>query len=233
MFGDEVEQITHFDPLTGEVFAKLDTVTVFLATQYVTRSRRSSAPRTRSGTSSSSRSRSSRARGGCSRRTDPAADGVRHGDDASSASATGSRTTRGSSTRPTAYRHRTPCSTTSLRLRRLRRRVAPDDPAGRRHVRGRPLAQADARRPRLPAPVRARQPPARFDEFLDKVNQLVRLGDAGPVRAAALAGRGGAADPADVPVDPEVELRPTKNQIDDLLNEIRRREEALSAPRRR
>src|SRR5207245_11482617 len=26
-------------------------------------------------------------------------------------------------------------------------------------------------------------------------------------------------------VDPEVELRPTKNQIDDLLNEIRRREE--------
>ena len=36
MFGDEVEQITHFDPLTGEVFAKLDTVTVFPATQYVT-----------------------------------------------------------------------------------------------------------------------------------------------------------------------------------------------------
>src|SRR5262249_32078917 len=27
-------------------------------------------------------------------------------------------------------------------------------------------------------------------------------------------------------VDPEVELRPTKNQIDDLMNEIRRREEA-------
>ena len=47
-----------------------------------------------------------------------------------------------------------------LRLRRLRRRVAPDDPADRRHVRGRPLAQADARRPRLPASVRARQPAA-------------------------------------------------------------------------
>ena len=26
-FGDEVEQITHFDPLTGEVYAKLDTIT--------------------------------------------------------------------------------------------------------------------------------------------------------------------------------------------------------------
>ena len=36
MFGDEVEQITHFDPLTGEVYAKLDTATVFPATQYVT-----------------------------------------------------------------------------------------------------------------------------------------------------------------------------------------------------
>ncbi|MDX6515049.1 MAG: excinuclease subunit [Gaiellaceae bacterium] len=35
-FGDEVEQITHFDPLTGEVYAKLDNLTVFPATQYVT-----------------------------------------------------------------------------------------------------------------------------------------------------------------------------------------------------
>ena len=36
MFGDEIEQITHFDPLTGEVYAKLDTLTLFPATQYVT-----------------------------------------------------------------------------------------------------------------------------------------------------------------------------------------------------
>src|SRR6195256_482216 len=35
-FGDEVEQITHFDPLPGEVLSKLDTITVFPATQYVT-----------------------------------------------------------------------------------------------------------------------------------------------------------------------------------------------------
>jgi excinuclease ABC subunit B len=35
-FGDEVEQITHFDPLTGEVLSKLDTITVYPATQYVT-----------------------------------------------------------------------------------------------------------------------------------------------------------------------------------------------------
>src|SRR5690242_20895023 len=35
-FGDEVEQITHFDPLTGEVLAKYEAITIFPATQYVT-----------------------------------------------------------------------------------------------------------------------------------------------------------------------------------------------------
>jgi excinuclease ABC subunit B len=35
-FGDEVEQITHFDPLTGEVYARLPHLAVFPATQYVT-----------------------------------------------------------------------------------------------------------------------------------------------------------------------------------------------------
>jgi excinuclease ABC subunit B len=35
-FGDEVEQITHFDPLTGEVLSKLENITVYPATQYVT-----------------------------------------------------------------------------------------------------------------------------------------------------------------------------------------------------
>src|SRR5436309_5574727 len=35
-FGDDVEQITHFDPLTGEVLAHLEHITVFPATQYVT-----------------------------------------------------------------------------------------------------------------------------------------------------------------------------------------------------
>ena len=36
LFGDEVETITHFDPLTGEVYARLDHLAVFPATQYVT-----------------------------------------------------------------------------------------------------------------------------------------------------------------------------------------------------
>src|SRR6059036_199629 len=35
-FGDTVEQISHFDPLTGEVLSKLENITIFPATQYVT-----------------------------------------------------------------------------------------------------------------------------------------------------------------------------------------------------
>jgi excinuclease ABC subunit B len=35
-FGDEVEQITHFNPVTGEVYAKLDNLAIWPATEYVT-----------------------------------------------------------------------------------------------------------------------------------------------------------------------------------------------------
>src|SRR5205085_6245184 len=35
-FGDEVEQISHFHPLTGEIFAHLDNVAIWPATEYVT-----------------------------------------------------------------------------------------------------------------------------------------------------------------------------------------------------
>jgi excinuclease ABC subunit B len=35
-FGDEVESITHFDPLTGEIFARLDNIAIWPATEYVT-----------------------------------------------------------------------------------------------------------------------------------------------------------------------------------------------------
>ena len=35
-FGDEVETITHFDPLTGEALSRLDAITIYPATQYVT-----------------------------------------------------------------------------------------------------------------------------------------------------------------------------------------------------
>jgi excinuclease ABC subunit B len=35
-FGDEVEQITHFDPLSGEIYAKLDNLAIWPTTEYVT-----------------------------------------------------------------------------------------------------------------------------------------------------------------------------------------------------
>ena len=77
---------------------------------------------------------------------------------------------------------------------------------------------------RLPSAIDNR--PLRFDEFLEKVPQMV-LVSATP-GAWELKQSPRVAEQLIRPtylVDPEVELRPTKNQIDDLLNEIRRREE--------
>jgi excinuclease ABC subunit B len=78
---------------------------------------------------------------------------------------------------------------------------------------------------RLPSALDNR--PLRFDEFLDLTPQTVYVSATpGPfelrhsLRIAEQIIR-----PTGI-VDPEVELRPTKNQIDDLLNEIRHREEA-------
>jgi excinuclease ABC subunit B len=77
---------------------------------------------------------------------------------------------------------------------------------------------------RLPSALDNR--PLRFDEFLEKVPQMVFVSATpGPyelrhsTRIAEQLIR-----PTGI-VDPEVELRATKNQIDDLLNEVRRREE--------
>jgi excinuclease ABC subunit B len=78
---------------------------------------------------------------------------------------------------------------------------------------------------RLPSALDNR--PLRFDEFLEKVPQLVLVSATpGPweqrhsTRVAEQLIR-----PTGI-VDPEVDLRPTRNQIDDLLAEIRRREAA-------
>ena len=94
-------------------------------------------------------------------------------------------------------------------LRRLRGRVAPDRAAARRHVRGRPLAQGDAGRLRLPAALGARQPAAPLRRVpREGAAARVRLGDAGPIRAAPLdaASPSSSIRPTGI-VDPEVELR--------------------------
>jgi excinuclease ABC subunit B len=78
---------------------------------------------------------------------------------------------------------------------------------------------------RLPSALDNR--PLRFDEFLGKVPQLVFVSATpGPFEmrhSARVAEQ--LVRPTGI-VDPDVEVRATKNQIDDLLNEVRRREEA-------
>ena len=199
-FGDEVEQISHFDPLTGEVLSRYDTITIFPATQYVTSKPtieralgeiRHELERAGQGL----RGGGEDARGA----SHPPAHRVRPRDDAGARLLQRHRELLAHPRRPAAGIGAAHAARLlPVRLRRLRRRVAPDDPADRRHVRGRPLAQADARRLRVPAAVGARQPPAALRRVpREGAADRVRVGDAGPVRAAPLDARRRAADPPD------------------------------------
>ena len=101
-------------------------------------------------------------------------------------------------------------------------------PADRRDVRGRRLPQAHARRARIPAAERDRQPAA----------ALRRVHSTGWVRSVYLSATPGPYElqktdgdyveqvirPTGL-VDPEVVMKPTKGQIDDLMHEIRLRTE--------
>jgi excinuclease ABC subunit B len=229
MFGDEVEQITHFDPLTGEVFAKLDTITVFPATQYVT-----SKPT-----------------------IERAQDEIKHELEQQVAlfESQGRMLEAHRIRQRTEYdlemmRELGFCNGIENYSRILDGRPAGSAPhtlldyfpsdyvvfVDESHqtipqVGG--MYEGDRSRKqtlvdhgfRLPSALDNR--PLRFDEFLDKVNQLVFVSATpGPfeLRHSQVV-----AEQLIRPtylVDPEVELRPTRNQIDDLLNEIRRREEA-------
>jgi excinuclease ABC subunit B len=229
MFGDEVEQITHFDPLTGEVFAKLDTITVFPATQYVT-----SKPT-----------------------IERAQDEIKHELEQQVAlfESQGRMLEAHRIRQRTEYdlemmRELGFCNGIENYSRILDGRPAGSAPhtlldyfpsdyvvfVDESHqtvpqIGG--MYEGDRSRKqtlvdhgfRLPSALDNR--PLRFDEFLDKVNQLVFVSATpGPfeLRHSQVV-----AEQLIRPtylVDPEVELRPTKNQIDNLLNEIRRREEA-------
>ena len=228
-FGDEVEQITHFDPLTGEVLSKLDHITVFPATQYVTSKPTIERAAVRDPARARGAGEALRVEGDDARGApDPAAHRVRPRDDAGARLLQRDRELLAHPRRAAArLRAAHAARLLPVGLRRLRRRVASDGAADRRHVRGRPLAQADARRLRLPAAV-ARSTTVRCasTSSSSKVPQVVFV-SATP-GAWELKQSTRVAEQLIRPtylVDPEVELRPTKNQIDDLLNEIRRREE--------
>jgi excinuclease ABC subunit B len=228
-FGDEVEAITHFDPLTGEIFAKLDNLVIWPATEYVT-----------------SKPSIERAVGDIHAEL---AEQVRMFEQQ------GKMLEAHRIRQRTEYdlemlKELGFCSGIENYSRHLEGRPPgshpftlidyfPDDMVvfvDESHQTVPQLGgmyEGDRSRKqtlveygfRLPSALDNR--PLRFDEFLAKVPQLVFVSATpGPfeLRHAQVVSEQ-LIRPTGV-VDPEVELRPTKNQIDDLLNEIRRREEA-------
>ncbi len=227
-FGDEVESISHFDPLTGEVYARLDNLVIWPATEYVT-----STPT-----------------------IERAVDDIRHEleEQVRLFDSQGKMLEAHRLRQRTEYdlemmRELGFCSGIENYSRHLEGRPSgshpftlldyfPDDFVvfvDESHQTVPQLGgmyEGDRSRKqtlvdfgfRLPSALDNR--PLRFDEFLDKVKQLVFVSATpgpfelrnSPVVAEQLI------RPTFL-VDPEVEVRATKNQIDDLLNEIRRREE--------
>src|SRR5437773_2198785 len=228
-FGDEVEQITHFDPLTGEVYAKMDNLAIWPATEYIT-----------------------------SRPTvERAVDELRFELEQQVATfeSEGRMLEAHRIRQRTEYdlemlKELGFCNGIENYSRVLEGRPAGSHPFTLIDYFGEDFVvfvdeshqtvpqlggmyEGDRSRMqtlvdygfRLPSALDNR--PLRFDEFLGKVEQLVFVSATpGPFelsRSKVIAEQ--LVRPTGV-VDPEVELRATRNQIDDLLNEIRRREEA-------
>ena len=162
LFGDEVEGIQHFDPLTGEVLDEIDHVAVWPATHYVTKEETIERAVVQIQEELEERIGVARGERQAARGAPlAAADRVRRRAAQRARLLPGDRELladhrRAGAGEPAAH----PDRLLPRRLRGLRRRVAPDDPPARRHVRGRSLPQADARRPRIPAALGPRQPAA-------------------------------------------------------------------------
>ena len=164
LFGDEVEHLQHFDPLTGEILEDdLEHVGIWPASHYNVREGMIEDAVAEIGRELNERCAELEAEGKLleshrlRQRTQYDMEMLRELGFCSGIE-NYSRILDGRNARRPAV---LPARLLPGRLRLLHRRVAPDRPADRRHVRGRPLAQADARRLRLPAPERARQPARR------------------------------------------------------------------------
>ena len=228
-FGDEVEQITHFDPLTGEIYARLEHLALFPATQYVT-----------------DRETVERAVVGIRRELEEQVKSFEEQGKMLEAHRIRSRTEYDlEMLRELGY-----CNGIENYSRHLDGREPGTPPHTLLDFFGDDFAvfvdeshqtvpqiggmyEGDRSRKqtlvefgfRLPSALDNR--PLRFDEFLERVPQLLFVSATpGPFE---LRQSTNVAEQIIRPtgiVDPEVELRATKNQIDDLLNEISRREEA-------
>ena len=187
MFGDEVERLQHFDPLTGELIADdLEHVAIWPATHYNVKEGTIEAAVAEIGRELNERCEELETEGKLleshrlRQRTQYDMEMLREMGFCSGIE-NYSRILDGRKPGRAAV---LPDRLLPEGLRLLHRRVPPDGAADRRHVRGRPLAQADARRLRLPAAERARQPPADVRGVpLDHAAADVRVGDARRVRA--------------------------------------------------
>ena len=227
-FGDEVEQISHFDPLTGEIFTKLDNIAIWPATEYVTSKptieravseiRHELEQRTKELEIEGKMLEAHRLR----QRTEYDLEmmqelGFCNGIENYSRILEG----RAPGTHPFTLLDYFPKD--FVVFVDESHQTVPQIGGMHEGDRSRKQTLVDYGF-RLPSALDNR--PLRFDEFLEKVPQMVFVSATpGPfeerhaTRVAEQLIR-----PTGI-VDPEVELRATKNQIDDLLNEIRHREE--------
>ena len=190
LFGDEVERLQHFDPLTGELIVDdLEHVAIWPATHYNVKEGTMERAVEEIGRELNHRTAELEAEGKLleshrlRQRTQYDMEMLREVGFCSGIE-NYSRILDG---RPPGARPYCLIDYFPEGLRLLPRRVAPDGAAARRHVRGRPLAQDDARRLRLPAAERARQPAADVRRVpLDHAAARVRVRDPGAVRARAL-----------------------------------------------
>jgi excinuclease ABC subunit B len=229
LFGDEVEQITHFDPLSGEIYARLEHLAIFPATQYVT-----------------SKDTIERSVGEIRHELEEQVKLFESQGKLLEAHRIRQRTEydlemlqelgycNGIENYSRILDGRAPGTAPNTLLDYFRGDfVVMVDESHQTVPQIGGMYEGDRSRKetlvdfgfRLPSALDNR--PLRFDEFLENVPQLVFVSATpGPFE---LRNSTNIAEQIIRPtgiVDPEVELRATKNQIDDLLNEIRRREEA-------
>jgi excinuclease ABC subunit B len=227
-FGDEVEAVTHFDPLTGEILSRLDSLTVFPATQYVT-----SKPTVERAVVELREELNEQVRKFESEGRMLEAHRIKQRTEYDLEMMQELGFCNGIENYSRILDGRPPGSAPHTLLDYFpsdyvvfvdeSHQTVPQIGGMYEGDRSRKQTLVDFGF-RLPSALDNR--PLRFDEFLAKVPQLVMV-SATPgawelrhsTRVAEQLIR-----PTGI-VDPEVELRPTRNQIDDLLNEIRRREE--------
>jgi excinuclease ABC subunit B len=228
-FGDEVEQITHFDPVSGEIYAKLDNVAIWPATEYVT-----SKPTIERAVDEIRAELAQQVRGFEDEGRLLEAHRIRQRTEYDLEMLKELNFCPGIENYSRILEGRPEGSHPFTLLDYFPKDfVVFIDESHQTVPQIGGMYEGDRSRKqtlvefgfRLPSALDNR--PLRFDEFLEKVPQMVFVSATpGPFelrRSSRVAEQ--LVRPTGI-VDPDVELRATKNQIDDLLNEVRRREEA-------